>query len=53
MPPLVTLIQLGVDPVAIFDNVFFSQAVFIGRFIDNRIKIGWVAVILGIFLGID
>ena len=51
---MVILIQLGVDPVAIFDNVFFGQAVFIDRFIDNRIKIGWVAVILRLaFIGID
>lgn len=51
---LVILIQLGVDPVAIFDNVFFGQAVFIDRFIDDRIKIGWVAVILRLaFIGID
>ena len=32
----------------------FGQAVFIDRFIDNRIKIGWVAVILRLaFIGID
>ena len=51
---LVILIQLSVDPVAIFDNIFFGQAVFIDRFIDDRIKIGWVAVILRLaFIGID
>ena len=51
---LVILIQLGIDPVAIFDNVFFGQAVFIDRFIDDRIKIGWVAVILRLaFISID
>ena len=51
---LVILIQLGIDPVAIFDNVFFGQAIFIDRFIDDRIKIGWVAVILRLaFIGID
>ena len=43
---LVILIQLSVDPVAIFDNVFFGEAIFIDRLIDDRIKIGWVAVVL-------
>ena len=51
---LVILIQLGVDPVAIVDNLPSVKPYSLDRFIDNRIKIGMVAVILRLaFIGID